>query len=122
MTAAPIRIQLAPTGDIIDFPDDDEGARFGQIEAGLIALGLERTRSVGSALEDLSVFRRGALHVALYWDGYFTDLRPGDENGGDFTGLFADMAASPAFERGDRTGASSEGSGRRPGSRSALPG
>jgi len=98
VTPASIRIQLAPTGDIIDFPDDDDGARFRQIEAGLIALGLERTQSVSSGLEELSVFRRGALHVALYWDGYFTVLRPDAENGGDFTGLFADMASSSVFE------------------------
>jgi len=98
MIIAPIRIQLAQAGDIIDFPDDDEGARFRQIEAGLIALGLERTRSVGSDLEELGVFRRGALNVALYWDGYFTALRPSAENGGDFTGLFVDMASSSVFE------------------------
>ncbi|MDQ8029584.1 MAG: hypothetical protein REJ23_12735 [Brevundimonas sp.] len=98
MTIAPIRIQLVPSGDIIDFPDDEEGVRFRQIEAGLIALGLERTRSVGTVVEELSLFRRGALQVALYWDGYFTALRPSAENGGDFTGLFAEMTSSPVFE------------------------
>jgi hypothetical protein len=100
MIIAPIRIQLAQAGDIIDFPDDDEGARFRQIEAGLIALGLERTRSVGSDLEELGVFRRGALKVALYWDGYFTALRPEADNGGDFAALFTEMAAGQVFQAG----------------------
>lgn len=100
MIIAPIRIQLAQAGDIIDFPDDDEGVRFRQIEAGLIAIGLERTRSVGTVVEAVSLFRRGALQVALYWDGYFTALRPQADNGGDFAALFTEMAAGQVFQAG----------------------
>lgn len=97
MTATPIRIRLTPAGDVIDFPDDGDGVRFRQIEAGLIALGLEPMHSVGSPLEELSVFRRGALQVGLYWDGFFTGVHPMAGNGGDITGLFAEMAGAAGF-------------------------
>jgi hypothetical protein len=46
------------------------------------------------------VFRRGALKVALYWDGYFTALRPEADNGGDFAALFTEMAAGQVFQAG----------------------
>ena len=100
MSAAPIRIQLVQAGDIIDFPDDDDGGRFTRIESSLIALGLQRTRTVESPLETLSLLGRGPLVVALYWDGFLTSLRLQTGDAPDFATLFAEMAGSAMFRAG----------------------
>ena len=97
MSAHTSRIQRVSSEDVVDFPDDDDGARLGRIESGLISLGLEQVGVVSTPLEDLRRFTRGALTVALYWDGFLTSLRLETGEQADFVALFADMAGSPAF-------------------------